>query len=116
MVVAAIIMVSVFAGFAFSDDPMIKQFGFALAVGVVIDAFLVRMTVVPAVMSLLGEHAWWVPLWPTRWATRVTERRSAECRRPAGPEWVAHPRGLWSLPNGAESFCPTAWGAGRLQT
>lgn len=58
VVAAAIIMVSVSAGFVFSDDPMIKQFGFALAVGVVIDTFLVRMTLVPAVVSLLGEHAW----------------------------------------------------------
>jgi Predicted drug exporters of the RND superfamily len=58
---AATIMVSVFAGFIFSDDPMIKQFGFALAVGILIDAFLVRMTLVPAIMALLGERAWWMP-------------------------------------------------------
>ncbi len=45
---------------------MIKQFGFALAVGVVIDAFLVRMTLVPAVMSLLDERAWWLPRWLDR--------------------------------------------------
>ncbi len=61
VVAAAIIMVSVFAAFILSDDPMIKQFGFALAAGVIIDAFLVRMTFVPAVMSLLGEGAWWLP-------------------------------------------------------
>ena len=60
---AAIIMVSVFASFVFSDDPTIKQFGFALAVGVLIDAFLVRMTLVPAVMNLLGPSAWWLPRW-----------------------------------------------------
>jgi RND superfamily putative drug exporter len=53
----------VFASFVFSDDPTIKQFGFALAVGVLIDAFLVRMTLVPAVMSLLGPSAWWLPRW-----------------------------------------------------
>ena len=63
---AAIIMVSVFASFVFSDDPTIKQFGFALAVGVLIDAFLVRMTLVPAVMSLLGHRAWWLPCWLDR--------------------------------------------------
>lgn len=59
-------MVSVFASFVFTDEPMIKQFGFALAVGVLIDAFLVRMTLVPAVMSLLGGKAWWIPRWLDR--------------------------------------------------
>ena len=63
---AAVIMVSVFAGFIFSTDPMIKQFGFALGVGVLVDALLVRMTLVPAVMALLGEHAWWLPRWLDR--------------------------------------------------
>lgn len=63
---AAIIMVSVFASFVFTDDPTIKQFGFALAVGVLIDAFLVRMTLIPAVMSLLGRSAWWLPRWLDR--------------------------------------------------
>ena len=63
---AATIMVSVFAAFVFSDDPTIKQFGFALAVGVLIDAFLVRMTLVPATMRLLGDGAWWLPGWLDR--------------------------------------------------
>ena len=58
---AAIIMVSVFASFVFSDDPMIKQFGFALSIGVLIDAFLVRMTLIPALMSMLGHSTWWLP-------------------------------------------------------
>lgn len=68
---AAIIMVSVFASFVFSDDPTIKQFGFALAVGVLIDAFLVRMTLVPAVMSLLGHSAWWLPRWLDRFLPTI---------------------------------------------
>jgi RND superfamily putative drug exporter len=63
---AAVIMVSVFSGFIFSDDPMIKQFGFALAAGILIDAFLVRMTLVPALMSILGRSAWWLPRWLDR--------------------------------------------------
>ncbi len=66
VVAAAIIMVSVFASFALSDDPTIKQFGFALAVGVLIDAFLVRMTLIPAMMGLLGRGAWWLPGWLDR--------------------------------------------------
>jgi RND superfamily putative drug exporter len=45
---------------------MIKQFGLALAAGIVIDAFLVRMLVIPASMALLGERAWWMPRWLDR--------------------------------------------------
>lgn len=66
VVAAATIMVSVFAGFIFSDDTMVKQFGLALAIGVLIDAFLVRMTLVPALMAVLGRSAWWVPSWLAR--------------------------------------------------
>ncbi|MGP3737645.1 MMPL family transporter (plasmid) [Streptomyces sp. GDS52] len=58
---AALIMTSVFGGFVLMDDPIIKSIGFALAVGVIIDAFVVRMALVPAVMSLLGRAAWWLP-------------------------------------------------------
>ncbi|MBQ0901765.1 MMPL family transporter [Micromonospora sp. U21] len=63
---AALIMISVFGGFVFLEDPVIKSMGFALAVGVAIDAFVVRMTIVPAVMSLLGDRAWWLPRWLSR--------------------------------------------------
>ncbi|GGM25377.1 MMPL family transporter [Dactylosporangium sucinum] len=63
---AAIIMTSVFAGFVLVDDPIIKSMGFALAAGVAIDAFIVRMTIVPAVVSLLGRAAWWLPGWLNR--------------------------------------------------
>ncbi|MFF0151527.1 MMPL family transporter [Micromonospora sp. NPDC005203] len=63
---AALIMISVFGGFVFLEDPVIKSMGFALAVGVAIDAFVVRMTIVPAVMSLLGDRAWWLPSWLNR--------------------------------------------------
>lgn len=60
---AALIMVSVFGAFAFIDDPMIKTIGLALALGIVADAFLVRMTLVPALMSLVGDKMWWIPSW-----------------------------------------------------
>lgn len=63
---AAIIMTSVFAGFVFNEEPMIKQFGFALAIGILVDAFLVRMTLVPAVMAIVGDSAWWLPRWLER--------------------------------------------------
>jgi uncharacterized membrane protein YdfJ with MMPL/SSD domain len=58
---AAIIMTAVFAAFLLDADPVIKSIGFSLAVGVLADAFIVRMTLVPAVMALLGRRAWWMP-------------------------------------------------------
>ncbi|MEU8234587.1 MMPL family transporter [Actinoplanes sp. NPDC048967] len=60
---AALIMMSVFAGFVLAEDIIIKSLGFALAFGVAVDALLVRMTIVPAVLSLLGRSAWWLPRW-----------------------------------------------------
>lgn len=63
---AAIIMVSVFAGFVFSHIAVIRPMGFALAFGVLVDAFVVRMTLVPAVLHLAGEKAWWLPRWLDR--------------------------------------------------
>ncbi|MGW0948106.1 MMPL family transporter [Streptomyces sp. NPDC002623] len=61
VVAAATIMVSVFAGFVFNPQPMIKQAGFALAAGILIDAFVIRMTLIPATMALAREKAWWIP-------------------------------------------------------
>ncbi|MDO9497018.1 MAG: MMPL family transporter [Nocardioides sp.] len=60
---AAVIMISVFAAFMLIDEPIIKSMGFALAVAVFLDAFVVRMTLIPALMYLLGEKAWWLPAW-----------------------------------------------------
>ena len=60
---ACVIMVAVFAGFITNHDATIQAIGFGLAVGILVDALLVRMTVVPAVMTLLGSRAWWLPNW-----------------------------------------------------
>ncbi|OYN89368.1 MMPL family transporter [Parenemella sanctibonifatiensis] len=60
---AAVIMFAVFAFFVPEGMGAIKQVAFALAVGVAVDAFIVRMTLVPAVMQLLGQWAWWTPTW-----------------------------------------------------
>jgi len=88
---AALIMTSVFAGFILVDDAVIKSMGFALAIGVVIDAFIVRMTIVPAVMSLLGRAAWWLPGWLSKVlpnvdieGQRLREHLLARSARPAG--------------------------------
>ena len=58
---AAIIMIAVFGAFILDPDPVVKSIGLSLAVGVLADAFLVRLTLVPAVMALLGRHAWRLP-------------------------------------------------------
>ncbi|WP_221586117.1 efflux RND transporter permease subunit [Microbacterium sp. G2-8] len=60
---AAVIMFAVFAAFVPEGDSNIKPIALALAVGIAVDAFLVRMTLVPAVMALLGAKAWWLPRW-----------------------------------------------------
>ncbi|MGA5340062.1 MMPL family transporter [Streptomyces griseoincarnatus] len=58
---AALIMVSVFAAFVVSDNVVVKMLGLGLAVSVLVDATVVRLLLVPAVMTLLGRHAWWTP-------------------------------------------------------
>ncbi|MCL1838906.1 MAG: MMPL family transporter [Propionibacteriaceae bacterium] len=63
---AAIIMFSVFVFFVPASGGMVKPIAFCLAVGVGLDAFLVRMTLGPAVMKLLGDRAWWLPKWLDR--------------------------------------------------
>ena len=63
---AAVIMTSVFAAFMLIDDPIIRSMGFALAVAVVLDAFLVRMALVPALLYVMGDKAWWLPGWLDR--------------------------------------------------
>ena len=63
---AATIMTAVFAAFMLQDDPIVKSMGFALAVAVVLDAFVVRMALIPALLYLMGEKAWWLPRWLDR--------------------------------------------------
>jgi RND superfamily putative drug exporter len=60
---AAIIMISVFGSFIISDLAMIKPIGFGLAFGILVDAFLVRMTLIPAFMAIADRSAWWLPSW-----------------------------------------------------
>ena len=63
---AAVIMFAVFAAFIPEGDTAIKPIALGLAAGIAIDAFFVRMTLVPAVMALLGDKAWWIPRWLDR--------------------------------------------------
>ncbi|AIQ46512.1 hypothetical protein R70723_12010 [Paenibacillus sp. FSL R7-0273] len=63
---AGLIMISVFAGFMMTTDPSIKVMSFALLFGVLFDAFIVRLLIVPGVMTLLGKSAWYLPKWLDR--------------------------------------------------
>jgi RND superfamily putative drug exporter len=88
---AAIIMISVFGGFIFSNTAMIRSLGFGLAFGVLVDAFLVRMLLIPAIMHLLGRSAWWIPRWLDRILPNVdVEGAALERAHPAGTHHTAH--------------------------
>jgi RND superfamily putative drug exporter len=91
---AALIMGSVFGGFILGDDATVKSIGFALAFGVLVDAFVVRMAIVPAVMTLLGNRAWWLPRWLDRALPDVDIEGAALERHDAEPdrELAATPR------------------------
>jgi putative drug exporter of the RND superfamily len=79
---AALIMFSVFASFIFGDNAVIKSLGLALAFGVLVDAFVVRMTLVPAVLALLGDTAWKLP----RGLARVLPDLDLEGAKLAAPQ------------------------------
>jgi putative drug exporter of the RND superfamily len=72
IVAAGTIMVVVFLSFVLGDDRVIKEFGLGLAVAILMDAFVVRMLLVPAVMHLLGDHAWYMPRWLDRALPHLT--------------------------------------------
>jgi RND superfamily putative drug exporter len=63
---AAAIMIVVFGSFIFGGNLTIKEFGLALSVAVFVDAFIIRMVIVPAVMFMLGRANWWFPAWLDR--------------------------------------------------
>ncbi len=67
---AAVIMVTVFASFVLTSDPIIKEFGIGLSIAILLDATIVRLVIVPATMVLLGEWNWWLPRW-LQWLPRV---------------------------------------------
>ncbi|NUR59315.1 MAG: MMPL family transporter [Catenulispora sp.] len=68
---AALIMISVFLTFLLGKDPDVMPIAFGLAFGVLVDAFAVRMTAVPAVLALLGDRAWWLPRRLDRWVPHL---------------------------------------------
>jgi RND superfamily putative drug exporter len=88
---AALIMFSIFVAFMFSHDPTIKAIGFSFAAGVFLDAFVVRLTLVPAVMAIVGSKLWYHPQWFARYVPdadiegkRVEEELARRELAPAG--------------------------------
>jgi RND superfamily putative drug exporter len=71
---AAAIMIVVFTSFVLDPDPTVKMLAIGMAAAVLIDASIIRMILVPAVMSLLGRHAWWIP----KWLDRITPNLDIE--------------------------------------
>ncbi|MFJ2777593.1 MMPL family transporter [Kitasatospora sp. NPDC087315] len=91
---AALIMVAVFGSFVFGHDPIVQPIGFALATGVLVDAFVVRMALVPAAMALFGRAAWWFPKSLEKVVPRVDmegEQLMAHLEERPGPVKVAEP-------------------------
>ena len=95
---AALIMISVFAGFITAGDSMIKMIGFGLAIAVLFDAFIVRMAFVPAVLAILGERISWLPGWLDRLLPNVdiegeslSRQHPASGSAPSGARGTARP-------------------------
>ncbi|MEU8663211.1 MMPL family transporter, partial [Actinoplanes philippinensis] len=78
---AATIMLCVFASFGFSGERIVAAIGIGLGIAVVVDAFVVRLTLIPALMHLIGRANWWYP----RWAGRITPHLSVEGAAPPDP-------------------------------
>ena len=78
---AAIIMISVFGAFITNHETVIQSIGFGLAVGILVDAFIVRMLLVPAVMTLLGNSAWWLPKWLDKRLPHISIEGESEIKK-----------------------------------
>jgi putative drug exporter of the RND superfamily len=78
---AAAIMIVVFTSFVLDPDPTVKMLAIGMAAAVLIDASIIRMILVPAVMSLLGRHAWWIPRWLDRIMPNLDIEGSAHLAR-----------------------------------
>jgi uncharacterized membrane protein YdfJ with MMPL/SSD domain len=93
VVAAALIMIGVFGAFVLTDDPITKSIGLSLAVGVLVDAFVVRLTLVPAAMALMGRRAWSLPGWLDRRLPNVDIEGSSLDEEPAESRGTSMPSG-----------------------
>ena len=83
--IAALIMTSVFAAFALGNDPTTKLFAVALSSAVLLDAFVVRLVLVPALMSVIGPRTWWLPAW----LDKILPHFSVESEEDMGSDEIA---------------------------
>jgi RND superfamily putative drug exporter len=94
VVAAALIMGTVFAAFILTSDRISKEFGLLLAVAILTDALVIRMTLVPAFLTLMGEKSWYIPRWADRLLPGITVESPHEGQsRPAAVERAAEPAG-----------------------
>jgi RND superfamily putative drug exporter len=91
---AALIMIAVFLSFVASPVPSLKMLGLGLATAILIDSTLVRMILVPATMSLLGDANWWLPRWLDRALPTLDVEGSSDAAGPTDEESTARPREL----------------------
>jgi RND superfamily putative drug exporter len=93
IVAAAIIMATVFSAFILTSDRISKEFGLLLAVAILTDALVVKMTLIPAFMTLMGEKTWYIPGWLDRVLPDITIEppHEAEGRAPLPPKTAAEP-------------------------
>jgi putative drug exporter of the RND superfamily len=84
VVAAAVIMGTVFAAFILTADRISKEFGLLLAVAILVDALVVRMTLVPAFLTMLGEKAWYMPRWLDRLLPDITIESPHDVEAPRG--------------------------------
>ena len=109
---AAAIMSSVFLAFATADIASLQQFGAGLTFAVLIDATVVRLVLLPAVMRALGPRAWWLPAWLDRLVPEIDHgsppppRSGPPRRAPGRPRWRASRR----PPTRSTGGCSSCWG------
>jgi RND superfamily putative drug exporter len=89
---AALIMSSVFFSFLLAPDRVSKEFGLLLGVSILVDALLMRLTLVPALLTVLGERSWWIPRWFERLLPDITIEPPADRTEPRlGPQTAPAP-------------------------
>jgi RND superfamily putative drug exporter len=84
VVAAALIMGTVFAAFILTSDRISKEFGILLSVAILTDALVVRMSLVPAFLTLMGEKSWYIPRWLDRLLPNITIEPPHERERAVG--------------------------------
>ncbi|MEY2459781.1 MAG: hypothetical protein QOG30_1611, partial [Acidimicrobiaceae bacterium] len=92
VMVAGLIMAGVFLGFVPQDDLIGKMFGLGLGAAILIDVLVVRMVIAPAVVTLLGDRAWWLPAWLDRALPNISlDGQRGPAKAGAGREPVPEP-------------------------